>query len=456
MSTFAAIVRCIASVAIWQAFAAMRPGLTQKWVGSALAPLLVALILLGASTPAAAQQSPLDALVREGLESNLGLSQERLVTRERDLDVTRARALFLPSANIDARYSALSGVLDIGDFVNPAYRALNQLTGSNQFPTDLSVTQPYKQDMRVRVTQPLFDASILANHSLAQAQREVQRGRLGAAARELAAGIQLGYLQYASARQQVALYRSTLEVLTENLRVTERLVAAGSSTPDAVSRARADLSATRQELAEAEQQRDAAGRALNQLLNRPLERPVEDIPDSALAFPLTVTLDEALARAQDAREELRQADFGIRAARAQTRLADASFLPSVALAVDYGFQSDHLRFSGNNDFAVGSVVVQWNLFNGGRDAARRKQGRSRPSGPKSRAPTSRSGSRSRFARRTRRRAWRATRSPPRVTGSRQPGGRSSWSVAGMRRISHRTSNSPRHGPTSPTRGSTRF
>src|SRR5262249_26041265 len=152
--------------------------------------------------------------------------------------------------------------------------------------------------------------------------------------------IQVAYLRYASAGQQVALYRSTLEVLTENLRVTERLLAAGSTTPDAVARARADLSEITQALAEAAQQQHAAGRALNQLLNRPLDRPVDVLPDSALVFPLAVTLDEALARAGDGREELRQADFGIQAARAETRLAEASFLPSVALAVDYGFQGD--------------------------------------------------------------------------------------------------------------------
>lgn len=343
-------------------------------VGVARAIPALALILLSASRPVAAQQNPLDALVREGLANNLGLVQERLVTEERDLDVTRARALFLPSAAIDARYSALSGVLDIGQLINPAYQALNQLTGTSAFPTDLSITQPYRQDMRVRVTQPLFDASILANHALARSLREVQRGRLGASARDLAEGIGLGYLQYASARQVVELYRSTLDVLRENLRVSERLVAAGSTTPDAVSRARADSSETAQQLADAEQQRDAAARALNQLLHRPLDRSVELIPDSLLDFPLTITLDEALARARDARDEVREADFGVRAARAQTRLATAAFLPTVALAVDYGFQGNRLRFSGDNDFTAVSLVFQWNLFNGGRDAARRKQG----------------------------------------------------------------------------------
>src|SRR6266852_5649747 len=108
-----------------------------------VAPLLS--LLLAAATPLAAQQDPLGALVREGLENNLGLTETRLETSQRELDVTRARALFLPTAGVDARYSALSGVLDIGQFINPAYQTLNQLTGTNAFPTDLIITQPFKQ-----------------------------------------------------------------------------------------------------------------------------------------------------------------------------------------------------------------------------------------------------------------------------------------------------------------------
>ena len=44
-----------------------------------------------------------------------------------------ARGRLLPSLSLDARYSEQSGTLDLGDFVNPAYAALNQLTGRNDF-----------------------------------------------------------------------------------------------------------------------------------------------------------------------------------------------------------------------------------------------------------------------------------------------------------------------------------
>jgi outer membrane protein TolC len=47
----------------------------------------------------------------------------------------------------------------------------------------------------------------------------------------------------------------------------------------------------------------------------------------------------------------------------------------VAVALDYGVQGNEYRFSRDADFTVISVVASWNLFNGGRDAARAEQAR---------------------------------------------------------------------------------
>jgi outer membrane protein TolC len=127
-----------------------------------------------------------------------------------------------------------------------------------------------------------------------------------------------------------------------------------------------------QRLAEARETEDAAARTFNQLLRRPLDSPVEQVPDSLLRFDLTVTEQQAVVHALDHREELRQAGAGIRAAEAGVRLATAAFLPSVSLALDYGFQGNDLSFGRDNDFAMASIVVSWNLFNGGSDAARRQ------------------------------------------------------------------------------------
>jgi outer membrane protein TolC len=218
----------------------------------------------------------------------------------------------------------------------------------------------------------VFDASILAAHALARHQRDGQQFQRNAAARRLAAEAQSAYLNVAAARSAYRTWESTLALVTENERVAARLVEAGQATPDVVFRARADRSDVEQRLAEAREAVNAATRAFNQVLRRPLDTPVDELPDSVVRFELTLTEEQVVSSALARREELFQAGAGIQAAEAGVRLATSSFLPSVSLALDYGFQGNDLSFSRENDFAMASVVVSWNLFRGGRDQARRQ------------------------------------------------------------------------------------
>lgn len=329
-----------------------------------------------AAVPASAQQrtasaDPLAAIVAEALENNLGLAQEHLAVERAEAGVREARARFFPALSLDSRYSELSGGLNLGDFVNPAYAALNRITGTAQFPTDLDITLPMRHESRLRLTQPLFDASILAGHALARHTRDGQRLERGAAARWLAAEAQSAFLEVGAARSARRTWEATLEVVTESERVAQRLVDAGRATPDQVLRARADRNEVEQRRDESRQVEDAAARAFNRILRRPLDTPVEELPDSLLRFVIPVSEQEAVATALSRREELGQAEAGVHAANAGVRLASASFLPSVALAFDYGFQGPDLSFGRDDDFAVASVVLSWSLSLGGSDGARR-------------------------------------------------------------------------------------
>jgi outer membrane protein TolC len=315
---------------------------------------------------------PLGAIVAEALRNNLGLAEESLAVVRAEAGLRDARGRFFPTLSLDGRYSELSGALNLGDFVNPAYAALNQVIGSNRFPTNLDVTIPFQYESRVRLIQPLFNASILANHSLAKHTRDGQRLQHGAAARSLAARAQSAFLEVGAARSARRTWESALALVTESERVAQRLVDAGRATPDQVLRARADRSDVQQNLDAARQTESAAARALNQILHRPLDTQVDELPDSLLRFEIPVTEEQAVATALTRREELGQAGAGIRAAQAGVRLASAPLIPSVSVALDYGFQGQSVRFSGDNDFAAASLVVGWSLSLGGSDFARRR------------------------------------------------------------------------------------
>ena len=344
-------------------------------------PRLAALPLLLATVPLAAQKpapSPLDALVAEGLSANPALRARSLAVTREDAAVAEARGRFLPALTANARASTLSGATpNLGALINPAYAALNQLLGQSAFPTNINLTLPQKQEATMRLAQPLFEPRVIEGYRIARSLRDASGAERDAQRRQLAADIQTAYLQFARASRAADLYDQTVPLLDEALRVSERLLSAGKVTPDNVLRARAEQSAVVQQRDAAHQLAIAARQQLNYLTGRAIDAPLSLFADSLLGFDARFAarqdLAAAQARAQDSREELVQLDRSYDAVQGQRRLARAAYLPSVNLAVDYGFQGNTIRIDRNRDFAVTSLVMSWNLFNGGQDRARVQQ-----------------------------------------------------------------------------------
>ena len=325
------------------------------------------------AVPAASAQQPsntLDSIARLAIARNLDVRRTAERLDAADAGVRQARGLYLPSVGFEARYSHLDGAVNIGDFINPAYNALNQLLGRPAFPTNIDATLPLEQETRLHTTMPLYNGALAANLAGARATRDARGAERAGAMRKLDADARIAYLNWARAARAVEIWDATLPTLAENERASQCLVDAGNATPDAVLRARSLRADAVQQRAEAAHLRDAALGALNLLLDRPLDTPAPAIADDELPAPGDLTLDAALASSAR-REELAMTNASISGARAQQRAAASTFLPSLAVAVDYGYQGSGYHFDRNHDVTTLSLVAQWNLFNGGQDDARR-------------------------------------------------------------------------------------
>lgn len=341
-------------------------------------PIAIALLLVGLAGLAhdARAQDPLEEYVQLGLRQNLGIRQQALAVARSEAVLREARGNFLPNATLNARHTNVSGsVVNLGELINPAFGALNQLLGEARFPTDIDLRLPLRQETAIRVSQPIFQSEIYSGYRAAAAARDAQAATFGAAERQLAAEIRGGYLAHAKARRLVELRASTRAVLEEQVRVFTRLIEAGRATPDALSRARAELSDAQQREAEAEQLVAATAQSFNMMIGRELTDSVAMVDEAALGLDELPALEEALNAGRGQREELRALEAARRSADAQRRVAQGSFLPNVAVAVDYGVQGNEYNFSRDADFTLVSVVASWNLFNGGRDRARVQQAR---------------------------------------------------------------------------------
>ena len=370
------------------------------FAGFLLALLLAAPVAATADTDAPAVERVADALVAEALESNLGLSavQAGVDQRLAALDVARAR--FLPTLDLQLRYSEADGgreiELPVGDLLNPVYSSLNALLAASGQPApftpianqSFSFLRDREQDSVLRLSQPLYDARIAAARRQASYGYDAARYGLESYRLQLERDVRQAYYRWLASREAIEILAATLELAAENERVNDSLYRNGKVTRDLVLRAEADRLKIDQQLARARSIESLALRYVNLLCNAPLTRELEsarvtdaDLPRLAARVPRPTGTAAAALQFEDTalehRAELRQLEAGVAAAGESERIARAAFKPQVALAVDAGTQGSDWDYSDQDPYVMASVIVRFNIFSGGADRASVRAARAR-------------------------------------------------------------------------------
>jgi outer membrane protein TolC len=332
-----------------------------------------------------------EQLVREALDSNLSLKQERIALRQAEAALAQARGQYLPQLNVEARYSRAEGgrTIDfpVGDLLNPAYRTLNDLTGSQQFPRvdnqEIAFLRSREQETTLQLRQPVFSPEIIYGTRARRHQRAAQEAAVETVRRELARDVKVAYYRYRKAQARVDILEAARDLVRENRRTNERLLRAEKVTRDAVYRAEVEVLRVRQQIDDARAAVDQARRSLNVLRNRPADAPIPEAKTEVkrLIDRRTTALRQGLGRplltapspsspndpdVPDTiqRPELDRLAAAVDASQAQCRAAQTGYLPTVSVAVDAGIQGETYGFTGEKPFVLGSVVLQWTLFDG--------------------------------------------------------------------------------------------
>ncbi len=339
--------------------------------------LIAMLLAVGFLEPA--RSSPLDDYVDSALTNNLALQQSLLSVEAARAGLAEARGRFLPRLDLIARYTRAGGgrsiEIPVGDLVNPINSAVNDLNGSPILPTSIPnesipLLREEEQETKLSLVQPIFQPAIWHGYRAQRRVTDAESFGRRALARDVILEVQLTYNSFVAATELVRLFDSTRILLEENERVSELLVETGRATADVVFRARAELAELRQQQAAAIRDRELTRSFFNFLLNRPLDAAI------IIAAPDTVVRNSDLptvVAASSSREELLQLTSLIDAAGSQASIARSSFLPGVSVAVDYGIEGESYEFDSDADFWTASLVLNWNLFNGGSDQARVRQ-----------------------------------------------------------------------------------
>ncbi len=361
--------------------------------------LTLAMPATGLETDAPAVKRVADGLVAEALESNLGLDAVEASVDQRQAALDAARARFLPTLDIQLRYSRADGgreiELPVGDLLNPVYASLNALLAASGQPAPFTpiANQSFRflrereQESVLRLSQPLYDARIAAAQRQALHGYDAARYGLEAYRLQLERDVRQAYYRWLASREAVEILAATLDLAEENERVNESLHRNGKVTRDLVLRAEADRLEIDQQLIRARATESLARRYVNLLCNAPLARELEpaavsdaDLPQLAGRIPRQAGTAAAMQLEDTAlgrRAELRQLEANVAAASESERIARAAFKPQVALAVDAGTQGADWDYRDQDPYVMASVIVRFNLFSGGADRASLRAARAR-------------------------------------------------------------------------------
>lgn len=343
---------------------------------------LLFIILLTSCSLLVHSQEVLDQYVQEGLKNNLVLQQKQIDYNKSIYVLKEARSYFMPSVNLQARYTWADGgrVIDmpVGDMINPVYTTLNQITSAmhelglateDQIFPDTSIgNQKFnfyrdkEHETKLRLTQAIFNPAIYYNYKIQNQLAEIKKADITTYVNQLAGDIQVAYYNYIKALEFMEIIEESEALLQENLRVNTKLFENDMLTKEAVYQSQTEISKLNKQKAEVEKGINMARAYFNFLLNHNFEEEITVINND---LPLIAeNVSENADNAVTVRGEVEMLNKAVSASDLGVKLTKSNALPTLAAVVDYGFQGEKYKFTSDDDFMLVSLVLQWKLFGG--------------------------------------------------------------------------------------------
>lgn len=319
-------------------------------------------------------QSVLDGYIQEALQSNQGLKQQEIYLDKALNALKEARGLFLPNLSLLGNYTKAAGGrtidIPIGDLLNPVYSSLNEITQSHSFPqvqnASVQLNPDNFYDARIRTALPLINAEIWYNKKIKKEQITQQQAAVNVYKRELVKNIKTAYFQYYQAEQSIAIYKSSLALVNESIRVNESLVRNGVRNNTALTRSQAEKEKIDASITQCINNARNARSYFNFLLNRDLA--AEIVIDSAL-----FDTDPAVSTDVKMREELTQLQKGMAAYGLVEQMQRSYLIPKLSTFLDLGSQGFNFDVNNKTRYYLWGINLQWDLFAGGQHRYKSQQ-----------------------------------------------------------------------------------
>jgi len=337
---------------------------------------MVLLLLLATHVQA---QTVLDQYIQEAYSTNLVLKEKKTGLDKSLLAIKEARSLFLPTTWFETQYTLAQGGrsidIPVGDLLNPVYATLNQLTGSNKFPTISNVKEQFLPnnfyDVRIKTTMPILNPDIKINQQIKEQEVHLKENEILIYKRELAKEIKLAYYNVLMSAKAINIFESAFSVVQQNLRLNQSLLTNGKGLPAYVARAESEVSSVENQLLNAKNNEQNATAYFNFLLNRNLNEAI--IKEEASIQELH--LQTLLAGEEDVqkREELKGLAIATGINNSVLKMNQSFRKPRLNAFLDLASQGFDFKVERRSFFYLGGVQLQIPIYTGKRNLYKAEQ-----------------------------------------------------------------------------------
>jgi len=330
--------------------------------------ILLALWILFSFSLQAQERLPLSEVVARALEHNPDLAVDEPGQQAARLEYKAARAGYLPRLDFEQSYQAGNNpVFVFGTLLNQ-----RRFTADNFALSALNSPDPVDNlQTRATVQQTIWDFGRTAN------QRE--RANLGVETADLSheAHKRRVLLNVFNSYYATSLARASLETAHLALRSAEAIesqakerVDSGLAVEADLLRSRVYLSTAKQQTIQAQGNLDNAKAQLNRLMGDPLDNAKGETAPLEPAGIVLPDEESLLAGQKQRRPDYQNLLAELRAAEAAVSSRKKEFLPVISGYGTWEMDNPSLSDYGGNNWSAG-ISLNWNLFAGGGDAARR-------------------------------------------------------------------------------------
>ena len=346
--------------------------------------LILPFFLLEGTSTLVAQEAVLEKYIQIGLEQNLQLQKNDLAIEKQRFKIAETKSNRLPVVTFEPNYLLAAGgrrlEFPVGDLFNPAYKALNDLTQTSAFPTNLEnvdeqLTPNNFHDTRLFASYPIFNPAIYYNIKAQEQLITVEQAKRAAVENELRKNIKIAYYNYWKTFEVLEVLASSEDLLKALYRFNQKLVKYDKATPDVLAGVTLEIEKINSNRAGIFQQQEMAKAYFNTLLNRPIESSIERSKELGSGIYSTEKLVELRKKAVRNRPELEQINNAVRATQIVTQIEEKSLLPTVGVQVSAGWQGDGYRFDGDQLLGTLAIGAQWTIYDGKKRRHRIEQSR---------------------------------------------------------------------------------